>query len=105
MEWYRKLNGTLKQASIPPSYMVERQSCLQHALRCSSPRESKKVIEKVIELLEKHGDYEYVPGLKAAADRILDGQLQAKDIVRKVIAKMDLDKRMSEVNLRWQTNL
>lgn len=105
MEWYRRLKDNLKQASIPPSYMVERQSCLQQALRCSSPRESKKVIQKVIDLLEKHGDYEYVPGLRAAADRILDGQQQAKDIVRRVIAKMDLDKRMIEVNLRWQTKL
>jgi len=105
LEWYRRLKDNLKQASIPPSYMVERQSCLQQALRCSSPRESKKVIQKVIDLLEKHGDYEYVPGLRAAADRILDGQQQAKDIVRRVIAKMDLDKRMIEVNLRWQTKL
>jgi len=105
LEWYQKLKGNLKQASTPPSYMVERQSCLQQALRCSSPRESKKVIERVVDLLEKHGDHEYVPGLRAAADRILDGQQQAKDIIRRIIAKMSLDKRMSEVNARWQTNL
>lgn len=104
MEWYHRLSLT-KQASRPPSYMVERLSVIRHSLKCSSPRESRKVLENAIRLLEKHGDYEYVPGLKAAADRILDGQQQAREIIRRVMAKMELDKKMSEVNSRWNASL
>ena len=104
MDWYSK---TIKVASKPPSYLVERVSDLRHAgdllKNGGSLRETRTLICRIISQLEQHHDDDYVKPLREACDVILDSPKKARAILEKVAELMIVERDMHDAEAEERT--
>ena len=94
MQWY----DSLRVASKPPAYMVERISDLLHAsdLARTAPSDARSLIDLTVSKLVEHMDDEYVDDLTAISGIILDNPTKARDMLDLVVGIMRNDKRRLE---------
>jgi hypothetical protein len=97
VNWY----ASVKTASRPPAYLVERVSDLGYAseLSLTSPGAARSVLDCVISQLSAHMDDEYVESLRSASRAMLDSPNRARSIIDEVVSLMAADRdRLEEAD-------